>query len=140
MKVIWSGGTDGSRTFAGWHDSQLDVDCAFGAASDGNFRCLPYAVSADVYADANCTQPVVEAACAPGTKYAYVRTRATAACGGLDRDQLYNLGSAMSVTKVFQKGFQTCVAEDVPQGYQVYALGDAIPSETFVERAITVGP
>ncbi len=47
----------------GFHDRELDVDCAFETlpGPDGRVRCVPEAatVSDELYADAGCTEPVV---------------------------------------------------------------------------------
>lgn len=34
-------GSDGSRSPAGWYDSQLEVECTWRLASDGKQRCMP---------------------------------------------------------------------------------------------------
>lgn len=68
-------GSDGSKDFAGWYDSQLGVNCAWGVAEDGTKRCLPDAWDLSGYqafSDANCTMPLAfikdpAPACIPGT-------------------------------------------------------------------------
>jgi hypothetical protein len=61
LKAKWYVGSDGARQFAGWHDSQLNVDCDFGQASDGTIRCLPPPAGVTIgtqgyFSDAGCTQ------------------------------------------------------------------------------------
>jgi hypothetical protein len=59
LKASYWAGTDGSKQFTGWHDSQRNEDCSFTTAADGSTRCTPNAAFSSTYfADANCTQPV----------------------------------------------------------------------------------
>jgi hypothetical protein len=48
-----------ARSFATWHDTELDADCSFGLASDGATRCVPLAAYSSNYSDADCKTPVV---------------------------------------------------------------------------------
>lgn len=51
-------GSDGSKDFAGWYDSQLGVNCAWGVAEDGSKRCLPDAYDGlfgRMYSNFGCT-------------------------------------------------------------------------------------
>lgn len=48
-----------AKLFKTWHDTQLDMDCAFSRASDGQLRCQAVdSEQTDMYSDSNCTQPV----------------------------------------------------------------------------------
>lgn len=52
---------DGAKSFVGWRDTQLGVDCVFAKASDGKMRCLPFGnwtTSSIAYGDSGCTSPV----------------------------------------------------------------------------------
>ncbi len=59
--------------FVTFHDSELDVDCAFTTVTDGSLRCLPVTSSAtpiiwtQMFLDADCTVPVAigDPACVP---------------------------------------------------------------------------
>jgi hypothetical protein len=62
-------GEDGARGFLGWYDSQLQTECTWRTASDGQTRCLPVAMSTTFFADAGCTQPIVEMSCQMAPKY-----------------------------------------------------------------------
>jgi hypothetical protein len=49
---------DGATQPAGWHDTQLDVDCWFNPSGDGTERCLPtlwYGFTGDLFADSSCS-------------------------------------------------------------------------------------
>ncbi len=73
LKAKFTLGSDGSKLFEPevMHDTQLDVDCNFRKAADGQLRCLPLAGVASFdgwgllfFKDDQCTQPyaaVVEA-------------------------------------------------------------------------------
>ncbi len=56
-------GGDGALLFAGWYDSELEVDCGFQVVADGSIRCLPRVPSVgepfigDFYLDAGCERP-----------------------------------------------------------------------------------
>lgn len=61
LKANWYVGSDGSKQFAGWHDSQLNIDCNFGTATDGTTRCLPSPSgvtigTSDYFSDSGCSQ------------------------------------------------------------------------------------
>lgn len=59
LRARWLNGADGSRAFAGWHDSQRDVDCQPMTAWDEKKRCLPSTFSAaNIFEDAACTYHV----------------------------------------------------------------------------------
>lgn len=70
LKARWRVGEDGSRMFAGWHDSQLQVECEFKRAADGTERCVPgnpASLSGSpnepapllFFTDSGCTQPIL---------------------------------------------------------------------------------
>ena len=58
LKAMYNVGSDGSKVFASLHDSQLNVDCSFGGASDGSTRCLPSGaqVGGEFFSDPQCSQ------------------------------------------------------------------------------------
>lgn len=63
IKARWLVGADGSRQFVGWYDSELDVECSYVLAEDGQTRCVPVGPSTGsilmLYSDAGCTSQVV---------------------------------------------------------------------------------
>lgn len=53
--------SDGAKSWNGWRDTLLGLDCNFLLASDGQMRCLPTAVSVGIgayYLDASCINEV----------------------------------------------------------------------------------
>lgn len=52
-------GSDGSRSFYGWHDTMTDYACSFAQASDDALRCLPAPYPGTLaFSDTKCTVPV----------------------------------------------------------------------------------
>ena len=105
LKGRYRVGEDGSREFLGWHDEQLDADCAWMAASDGKERCIPGSKGGllfHVYADAGCTTlaGVLEnynPGCQPAKLPAYVHEAAPNAgnCGGV-QEVTYAVGALLT--------------------------------------------
>lgn len=65
IKVKAFSTADGARGIAGWYDSMLKIDCAFGVAPDGKLRCLPTSVAtvASYYADSGCSTALAVSGC-----------------------------------------------------------------------------
>ncbi len=75
------GPSGGPALFAGWHDSELDVDCYADLAEDDTRRCLPFGQSMHIYFfDSSCSRPgVLPPLCGePGFVSRWVRSDA---CG-----------------------------------------------------------
>src|SRR5688572_20672983 len=68
---FWDAG-DGARVFRAWFDRALGVECRFGPATDGSYRCVPLEARTDVaFADSACTRLLTIApACGPPPTYA----------------------------------------------------------------------
>lgn len=129
LKAAVVRGADGSKAYTGMHDAQLDIDCYFGAASDGKLRCLPssYAtIPGSYYVDAGCSQlAAISNNCAPVVKYG-----AGSACGaGGDVRNVTLAGQ----TVVYTKTGVTCTMLDLSTSYRVYAVGSVVPPATFLE-------
>lgn len=129
-------GEDGSKQeIGGWHDKQLDIDCAFQAAADGTYRCLPpehATVSADFFSDAGCTQPMagVRPGCAPPT-YAWALD-GDETCGPAPRvTAVFKVGATPA--KMFSKDSQNPCHEVIAvAGVALYTIASAVPLTTFV--------
>jgi hypothetical protein len=69
LKAYWATASDGSQQFMNlWRDTQLNIDCNFGRASDGQWRCLPQAMPLLLfYSDMGCSVPLGYTSCSPGT-------------------------------------------------------------------------
>ena len=147
LKAKYYVGSDGSRQFLGWHDSMLNVDCAFYPASDGTTRCMPAGttVSASVFSDPGCSQPLAETSkgCAPG-KYELQLTAATACAsnyyfrlfevGAIYSGPLYS-GTPGSCTEESDAG-----ADSLRAAADIYELGSEIPPSTFVAVTVQTDP
>lgn len=102
-------GDDGTRFFAGWHDTQIGQDCTFGPAADGMTRCLPGVTDnggAFWSTDPTC-------AATPSVFESY----GTGVDGGA-------CAPAPAYVVVFKPALQGCT----PGGYTVYAIGAQIQS------------
>jgi hypothetical protein len=71
LKANYWAGSDGSKQFTGWHDSQRKEDCSFTNAADNTTRCMPNnAYSSTFFVDSACSQPVyVSGDCNPVPGY-----------------------------------------------------------------------
>ena len=101
--------TDGViERFAGFHDSVLDLDCAFRPAADGKVRCEPIVFGAFAYLDAACTQRVFTQSttcnAGPPPKWA---SYDDPACGAR---HVIALDAPTNVTSLYQKSGTSCVA------------------------------
>ena len=64
MKVLTT--ADGAKSFQGWYDAQLQADCQFSTATDGQPRCVPVGayVSPSFFGDSGCTTRLGYLGCA----------------------------------------------------------------------------
>ncbi|MBS2033042.1 MAG: hypothetical protein JST54_34535, partial [Deltaproteobacteria bacterium] len=127
-----SGGS-GATLFQGWHDSQLNADCAFQLMVDGSWRCLPTSGNAAIgFLDASCTQPVaVVGSNAPVPTYASAPQAYFPVCGS-SPTVMYALGAAQSPAQVyFPVGIGKCQSFGPYPGQSFYAVTPADDS-TFV--------
>jgi len=135
-------GADGARQFVGWRDSQLGVDCAFGAGEDGKIRCLPTAAIIDpsYFSNITCTQRITYPGPCGAPKYA--AEGVAGACGGALR--IYAVGAKATGTKYISVpdvggGPNKCMAAGAITT-DVYAVAAAIPAAAFVEATEQVDP
>jgi hypothetical protein len=125
-------GTDGSRTFGNWHDTQLGVDCAFVSAADGVLRCVPVWAMAYVqpyFADSACT--IQLAASSPCTIPSFAQTTGT--CNA----NYYSIGARHTGPVYFSNG-ATCSTIATSEATAFYRLGAATPSSAFAAATITL--
>ncbi len=126
--VLDAGG--GARNFAGWHDTELGVDCGFRLAEDGVIRCLPGG-STSYHTDASCTSYVVpNPSCSPAPKYVMVDLPEQVDCHQ-PTAVVHEVGSKIAVPTLFLgSGCQDVGPPPVDQ--DVYLVGDAVPPSAFV--------
>lgn len=140
LEARLEGGDDGSRAFAGWYDSKLNVDCQFDRAADGVTRCLPYSrdtinVPVVVYTDQDCTAPVLgfKRLCdnPAGAVPEYIRYLEKSMCGGWHvravGDQLDNNEALFAWDESGQ-----CSTAPVMFG-PLFALEGEMPPDSFVQ-------
>ena len=136
LKAKYHAGSDGTKSFIGWHDSQRNEDCGFTIAGDGTPRCLPSgAFSGGFFSDSGCTQPAAEwsTACSAAPAYA---TNTTACNGGT---HVYALGSVVGT--LYSGSPSACNA--LPSGvagYTFYTLGSEVSPSSFVSATVQVEP
>ena len=121
-----------ARSFVGFHDRTLNIDCSFRLATDGVVRCLPDVPLERAYGDPACSTVVGQpqgAACSTSTPtYAAtsVGTFAQSSCNpGTPTDTYYAIGAPVSST-VYLPPNCTPLAFD-----HVFAVTPVAPS-TFV--------
>lgn len=142
----WEAGDDGAARAVGWHDRDLQVDCAFARAADGITRCLPVDVSDAfnafeiAFTDPTCTTGLVLVAtrlCDPvyGAAPEYVRFKPVDECGGWHVLPVLDPVETGSAYELAADG--SC--EAIPTPKATLALGDEVPPSTFVHGGTGVG-
>jgi len=144
LKAKYYVGSDGSKEFAGWHDSMLNVDCGFVPASDGTTRCMPaYPGAALVelyFSDSGCTQ-----ALALGTKgcaaplYAFQSQAGMGSACVTGFDRIFQLGAAYTGA-LYTGSPASCVTIPSPTTYSLYSLGPEVSPSTFVAATLQTDP
>lgn len=125
-------GADGSRSFVGWHDTELKTDCAFVKSVDGKTRCLPSGTNVlpGYFTDSGCTKPAAYTTkgCAPSSKY--VQAIQGGACGA--GYAVYQLGTPHTAS-VYVGSPGACNSTTVGlSSYDVYTLGPEVSLASFV--------
>ncbi len=135
---------DGVRVHGEIYDSELGFECRFYVAStDGVTRCLPRPVSADVFADANCSQRLaIYHECE--TKPQYARVAASAVTCEPQPTKFFPIGVDVPSPTLFYETQNGCQ----PYGpaapdFRYAAVGPEVPPSTFVEvtsKSVHVAP
>lgn len=95
-------GGEGATAFRAWHDTELDIDCAFQPATDGSTRCIPRdLLGLAYYSDAGCTMPIVVADCGPPAKYVSVPAGDESCLLGGQALRVHEVGATISVSETF---------------------------------------
>lgn len=117
-------GGDGSRAFAGWHDTMLNTDCTYGVASDGMTRCLPsgagtvqsFVGSSEAFysTDPTCAAPssvFVVPACVPAVAFAVAPKVQMSICSPPGTTAVYAVGPQIQTppAMIYQSQGGTCV-------------------------------
>jgi hypothetical protein len=134
LKAYWATAADGSQQFMFlWRDTQLNIDCSFGMASDGQYRCLPTAMLAPYFSDSSCTVRVGYDLCATTNHPGYISVSAAAAssCSAASTPTLYVRGAQYS-GNVYSGTPSACSdITNILTAFSFYALGSAVDVTTF---------
>lgn len=129
---------DGSKEWAGWHDSQRNEDCQFRVGTDGILRCYPTALYAvGNFADSGCSSTPVAPnfECLGTPKYVLKNNDTMSYC---PTSRLYAVGTKINSSTIYSGKPGACYASQVPQGMSYYTLGPEIPPSSFVSATISV--
>jgi hypothetical protein len=137
---------DGSRSFAGWHDTKLGLDCRFHpiqldsnpigeyCVPETSFRTIDQSVQS--YADASCTVAAVDVVTCDGVipPYRLYTPDVVGGCGESPISSVYEVGEPIQAPYVRTAG--TCNATGVPpQGEGWRPIAPADPA-TFVRANV----
>ncbi len=121
----------GSRLFKSWHDTELDLDCAFGKDAEGTERCLPRDLNGEVtYSDAKCTKLVALVnSSRPATTWVPAPRANTCDSG----QSFVTVGAAVSVTDIYSNASGDCLPAGTVGGtFVTKAVGAPVAASTFV--------
>jgi len=140
---------DGAVSFAGWHDTELDVDCSFKEAHDGKYRCVPpILITAYFFKDSACSEPVfVWSDCPYYSEFEWLSYCPSADscgwgldCGYYEKGEPY-LGIYYQWVNQVTEGQQEKVCKEMgelgPNAIYV-GLGKEIPASTFQEASVEI--
>ncbi len=145
LKLQFWEGSDGSRQFVQFFDSQLQTPCTVSASSttiDGKVRCLPQLAGQLYFSDALCKTPgvyVVDKTLTPQPKVVAVQPGLGGKSSYQDHYTLKGLVNAPT-TAYLDTGAGTdmkgCQAASIPASYNYYEVGPPLPPTTFVEMTM----
>ena len=142
LKANYLEGADGSRQFLGWRDAVNGIDCTYGLAADGSWRCLPAGpLAGTFFADAACTRPLVaipKGCSAPKVALA----RGTSVCAVQQSTRVFAVGDRFSGPVAYWVVGGVC--SGVSSGdivlSDLYFLGDEVQATAFVQGTPQVEP
>jgi hypothetical protein len=130
---------DGARVFSHFVDTELDAVCFFAPMTDGTTRCAPSGNSSVVFADADCTSPILQSYGCGAPDYAQVYVGDEFGC-----DTEYRVYRATTtpadVSEVFTRSGPSCVSGGAPQEGAV--VGEEVSPDELVaaeERRTPLG-
>jgi hypothetical protein len=144
LKIRWNKAPDGQLAFSTFHDMQLDTDCGFMRAADGEWRCLPFgflmtAAPTD-FADANCSVAAFVDSRATCNKHRFVRRQDTTTNPCETRYRMYKVGDPLPADQVYWKvpaqpgsPEQACKLAGILPQAGAFRIGEELPVSMFVK-------
>ena len=135
IKVKSFAGSDGSKQFVGFYDSERQEDCSYSYASDGKLRCLPPASGVSLYADANCSIPVLNVppgSCSALASYVTVTTPGADACS-VGASRLFRRGSAFTPSGTVYWKVPSYSAYPATSSFIYYSMAEEVAPSSFVD-------
>ncbi len=127
---------DGVHVFRGWHDTGLDISCAFQVASDGRYRCLPaepdVGYTGTEFGDASCTLPILLAPACEVPRFALGVARPTPLCGEPSGRSVLAVGAARASSTFYRSEEGVCTPYTAPAGLVVHDLSGRIDADDFI--------
>lgn len=137
LRAKYLQGSDGSRNFLRWYDSERKEDCYFAGASDGATRCLPIfglASLGSYFSDSGCVDMLALRSHSDCSAPRYAQ-RSTLACnaGSVTYD-LFTVGAPITSGSVYKGTPGACTAVQVSAlaTFDLYAVGREEPPTSFV--------
>ncbi len=137
LKPYLATAPDGPQQFMGiWRDTQLNVDCLFGVAPDGQYRCVPWTMGGDFYfSDAGCSNGLgAYSSCASSTLPNYISSSPTSGsgCSATTTTTIYLRGAPYTGT-VYSGTPASCSAltSTATAGTAFYSLGALVDVTIF---------
>jgi hypothetical protein len=143
LKIRWTKASDGQLAFSSFRDMQLDTDCGFMRAADGEWRCLPFgfflgAAPVD-FADTNCSEAAFVDSRDACNKHRFVRRQDTSTNPCETRFRIYKVGDKLPPDQVYWKGTagpgsteQACKPAGILPAAAAYRVGEELPVSMFV--------
>jgi len=139
LKLSWWTYDDGTRTYAGLHDTMLGTDCEPGQVA-GATVCMPDAMQGYYFADAACTQPVGDWYICNNQTPGYIYT--SAVTGGACPSSIahvYQRGAQLQATTVYYLNGTACQQTTLSTMDAVYALGAEVAVGSLAPMAMAEG-
>jgi hypothetical protein len=141
IKMNIMGTPDGAKQFYGWHDVELDIDCGFQIATDGETRCLPSAQTPlNLYANSTCTEPMLgypAAGCPPNLSGYFSSSETVGSSCDLEyRVRIYDGATSYEGMAYYRSG-ENCAMWPVAD--YLYALpGTEVAPSTFQSATLSI--
>jgi hypothetical protein len=143
LQAVLAEASDGTASFFHWWDTELGLTCKFEPVEEpeASWRCLPETAATiydgfdEVFADAQCSRPLVPEAALPAGRPAVVR-RVDVQCG-IAREFFRPVGRCPAAM-VYRKTDAGCVAE-TPAASEEFLFLEPLPPEAFVTARAVAG-